>query len=128
MPQGHRRRHHVLLGGLAEPLVRMTSQSRNNYSPKRIASIKRGLRRSWQPGGSHYKRFRARPVDEDTMRKRHEEERKGATCAGLTIMGSIYTVRHSMRRTDSYDILSDGQLVFTGGAVRVSEWIAGKLP
>lgn len=84
--------------------------------------MRNGLLRSWQPGGAHYKRFREGKADADTMRKRTLWDRKGKT---FTLS---FTLRHSPRRTDSYDVLEGGRVVFTGGRTTLGRFMAKGLP
>lgn len=94
-----------------------------NYSRKRIERMRKGLIRSWQPGGSHFERFLNRPADADTIRKRTLWDRRGTE---ITLPPLV--IRHSLRRTDSYDVLINGKVVCSGGRVLVGEYLGRLLP
>ena len=59
-------------------------------------------------------------VDADTLRSRALSDRKGSE-----IWSGLVTVRHSTSRTNQYDVLIDGAIVYTGGAARMGEAIVG---
>lgn len=104
-----------------------TSPSHTNWSAKRKASIRRALKRSWQPGGAHYERFRNRPVDADTVRKRALWDRKGLLAGWFSAGGKHYQIIHSRRRTDAFDVVLHARTVFSGGRHAVGRFIAGLL-
>lgn len=66
--------------------------------------------------------------DADTLRWRALQDRKGELCATFTVLrGDTYTVRHSRRRTDAYDVTGGG-CRFTGGGHAVGRMLADMLP
>ena len=83
-------------------------------TPRGKINIVRGLRRSWEPGGSHDLRFRSGEPDADTLRQRAAHDRRGR-CVLAGRCGRLgFAVCHSTAgRTDQYDIFLDGQLVTT---------------
>jgi hypothetical protein len=83
----------------------------------------RALKRSWQPGGAHYERFRNRPVDADTVRARALHDRMGSVAALPDV-----TIRHSLRRTDAYDVMQGNRVVVSGGRVVIGRYLASLLP
>ena len=69
-----------------------------------------------------------REVDADTARWRALKDRKGTQRALVTVGGTGYIVRHSMRRHDSFDVYgSDGKLVCSGGRIVVGRFLGGLL-
>lgn len=106
-----------------------TFKSNRRYSAKRIERMRNGLKRSWEPGGAHHKRFREGPADADTMRKRELWDRKGVRCGSFTTGGVTYQIIHSGRRTDSYDVLGIGsEPVCSGGRAKVGLFLGSLLP
>lgn len=104
-----------------------TFKSRQIYSEKRKEAIRRGLRRSWKDG-AHHKRFHCQPVDADTIRKRALWDRKGEGIGAVALPTEAYQIRHSTRRTDSYDIYLKGRLVCSGGKAKVGLFLGSLLP
>jgi hypothetical protein len=64
-----------------------------------------------------------RPIDADTMRKRALYDRRGLLITSLC----DYSIRHSHRRTDAYDVLHNGKVVCSGGRVAVGRFMASLL-
>lgn len=91
----------------------------HHLSPKSLANIRRGLGRSWAPGGSHDLRFRHNAVDADTLRRRALEDRRGqlyATLSYPTLLGPRYfrLLWSIVGRVDQLDVFdSDGAKVIT---------------
>lgn len=107
-------------------------QSHRRLSPRRKAAIVNGLKRSWQPGGTHYEKLKGRPADADTMRRRALEDRKGKPAATL-FQGPVwdrveYNLYHAKRRSDSYDVYVGTKLVCTGGRAKVGLFLGSILP
>lgn len=83
------------------------------------------MKRSWSDGGAHRERVRNQVIDADTVRRRELEDRKGVA---IGVFGG-YTVRHSTRRTDAYDVLgSTGLILCSGGRVKVGRFLGRMLP
>jgi len=83
-------------------------------SRKGIENIRRGLKRSWQPGGTHYAHFKRKEIDADTMRKRAQWDRKGALACTVTMSsGAAFEVRYSTSHALRLDIFHAGRKVAT---------------
>lgn len=93
---------------------------------KRISERERQrAKRGW---AKRHKEMAAREPDEDTLRWRAFQDRKGELCATFTVLrGSTYKVRHSQRRTDAYEV-SGGGCRFSGGRHAVGRMVADLLP
>ena len=85
---------------------------------------RQGLLRSWQPGGSHDLRFRHKPVDADTLRKREQFDRKGSHAFRVVIGGREFEVYHSTAHAQRYDIFRAGYKLATRRLGLVLETIA----
>lgn len=86
-------------------------------SKQGVSRIRAGLIRSWQPGGSHRTRQQATEVDADTVRSRALWDRKGK------LIGT-FDIYYSTNRVDQFDIFIKSQMVYTGGARKIAEFIA----
>lgn len=64
-----------------------------------------------------------RPTDPDTLRWRAFQDRKGTV-----VKTPPYEIRHSTRRSDSYDLFLGGKLVKSGGRVVIGRYLGSLLP
>lgn len=103
-------------------------QSSHKWSAKRKATITKALKRSWSKGGAHRERVTNQKADADTMRQRALWDRKGTPVADIYIAGELYTILHSHRRTDSYDVKAAGREVCSGGKAKVGLFLGSLLP
>ena len=84
-------------------MLRLTQRGKTN--------IRRGLRRSWQPGGAHDLRFRHKEPDADTLRWRAYQDRKGSLFAEVRMGGEVFTLRHSTAHARRLDIFNHGHKI-----------------
>ena len=99
----------------------MTSFNFRRISRKGIERIRRGLFRSWKPGGTHRERCQNGEIDADTMRSRALHDRMGK------LVASGIAIYYSTSRTNQFDLFINGEKRFTGGAVALSRWIRDTL-
>jgi hypothetical protein len=95
-------------------------------SRKGIDRIRRGLLRSWQPGGSHRLRQQARRVSPDDQRLRTLHDAKGQLFLSghSPLLGQIAVYR-STNRHDQFDVFVGGRKHLTGGPRKLANWIKG---
>ncbi len=87
-------------------------------SKKGIENIRRGLIRSWKPGGSHDIRFRRKEIDSDTLRNRALDDRRGTFFAEIKKKMEdrfvTFTLLWSISgRRDQIDIFENGRNLVT---------------
>ena len=93
-----------------------------------IENIKRGLKRSWEPGGSHRTRQESREIDADTDRKRALHDRRGKTLISGMIPTELGAKPVSIRwstsgRTDQLDVIVDGSIAVICRPSKVFDWV-----
>jgi hypothetical protein len=97
------------------------------FSRKGVERIRAGLRRSWQPGGTHreMQRQRGENADADTLRLRALSDAKGAMLlAGKSPSLGAVVITRSTNRCNQFDVFVEGVKVITGGKRILGDWIA----
>ena len=82
-------------------------------TPAGLRNIKRGLHRSWEPGGAHDRRFRHNPVDADTLRQRALHDLKGRHAFTIKRNGRTVEVYHSVHHVRRLDLYEAGRFLVT---------------
>jgi hypothetical protein len=106
----------------------MTTSKVSRLSPKAKERIRKGLLRSWQPGGTHRTKQESRPIDADTLRSRALDDRRGKQLCLLNTRpyGETYTFLWSTTgRTDQVDVFQNGRLLFTAAPKKAFAQLIG---
>ena len=100
-------------------------------SQKARERIRRGLLRSWQPGGTHREMQRARGLrsSAETERRRAAWDARGRLEFHVTLPdGPEYRIRRALHgRSDQYDVVdsTDGRTISTASAPRTMRFLIG---
>lgn len=109
----------------------MTTPKVSRLSPKARERIRKGLLRSWQPGGTHRTKQMSRPIDADTLRSRALDDRRGRhLCAvyppsGNLLPGPFVMIWSTTGRTDQVDVFQNGRLLFTAAPKKAFAHLLG---
>lgn len=98
---------------------------RKAYWAKVSDKMRKRAKRAWP---KRHAEMAEREPDPDTVRWRALQDRKGSVAADFCANQETYTIRHSKRRTDAYDVLQAGNVVCSGGRVVVGRFLASLLP
>lgn len=95
------------------------------YWAKLSDKMRKRAKRAWP---KRHAEMAEREPDHDTLRWRALQDRKGKVAGDFCAGQTTYTVFHSTRRTDSYDVKEGGRVVKSGGRVVIGRFLGSLLP